>query len=408
MALLAGNDKLKQDQTQQQGGQQQASEVGSGALVGGASNIVSGGSGGQASAPGAQGAWTNIQAYLKANEGNTGSANYFDNKVNQTFDKEKETAQKQADDIKNQAKDTLEKTSIGQDKASQILNQASQNYSYSGKQADPYQQQTGQLKTALTSEFSGPREFNYGLSNEAQRFGQVGDQGAFKNIMEGLYNEAAGGQMNRGQLALQRQLDVSNQNLNQARDNAVNKFGTLNQDINSLAQNTTQDLQGIEGQFRGNQEALKNFLSNQANTELQNKAKAEADARAAFDKAYGAKSGQATASYDEYLKMLNSTMNNPQNLVDTWSGQGAWGGDNATWKNLSKEMDVVNSLNDFQKDYHLKSDDLKSNQDALKNFYSQQDSKYANTADSNKRTYNTIMDILNEQNRLDKGFKVRG
>ena len=50
-----------------------------------------------------------------------------------------------------------------------------------------------------------------------------------------------------------------------------------------------------------------------------------------------------------------------------------------------------------------------SNQGLLNNFYGQQDQKYADTGDSEKRNYNTIMDILNNTAaNKSKGFAVRG
>jgi hypothetical protein len=45
----------------------------------------------------------------------------------------------------------------------------------------------------------------------------------------------------------------------------------------------------------------------------------------------------------------------------------------------------------------------------LGEFYAGQDAQYANTADEQERTYNTIQDFLNSESpRKQQGFRVRG
>lgn len=422
MALLANNDKLKQDNNNQPDNLGEGSQVGTGALVGNTSNVVTSGTGGNATAPGAQGAWTNIQAYLNANKGNTGSAQYFDNKVNETFEKEKQDAQRQADESKQRANEEVEKAKVGQDQASQIINQTAQNYNYSGQASEPYSQGVNQLKTALNADFTGPTSFNYGLSSEAQKYGNVGDNGAFKNIMEGLYNESAGGQMNRGQLALQRQLDVSNVGLKNARQKALERYAGLNTDINNLATQTTQDLSGMESNFRQNQNALKDYLNNQANLELQARAQAEADARAAYQGIYtGDKTGRGSFGEDNSFVFYGGGWT-PKTFTGNHDNLGINAG-NMTWQQMQQELaahqgtdkaaygdynildpnkGIVGTIEDERKRYV---NDINS---VLNNFYSQQEAKYQNTGDSEKRRYNTIMDILENNARLDEGFNVRG
>jgi len=88
----------------------------------------------------------------------------------------------------------------------------------------------------------------------------------------------------------------------------------------------------------------------------------------------------------------------------------------ATWKDLTKEEGAMKNWTDQHGylqdtsgwDRITQDKEYLRNIGALKDFYSQQDSKYAGTADAEKRRYNSIMEILDQQNKLEQGFKVRG
>ena len=194
--LVDPNNPNAQAQSQQA----QPVQLGSsgGALAGSGSSQP--GSGGNVSTAGTNaggGGWTNIQSYLKANEGNTGTAKALESQVGGTFDQESQNFQNQSQETKQKAQKQVEENKVGQDQASQMIQQASQGYNYGGPQAQNYNQNVSRLKGALSAQYQGPRDFAYGMGGETQQYGS-GLKENFGGLMEGVYNKAAGGAMGSG------------------------------------------------------------------------------------------------------------------------------------------------------------------------------------------------------------------
>jgi hypothetical protein len=110
------------------------------------------------------------------------------------------------------------------------------------------------------------------------------------------------------------------------------------------------------------------------------------------------------------------------NRPEWFSDRGVWGqgGRNLTWEELNREQgmpakgfwggggDYIAVSNPNSNNQYL-ADRFKDNGSALNSFYTQQDTKYANTADTDERAYNTIQDFLNSgKTKKTQGFKVRG
>jgi len=432
MAYVAKTSKLKKmndlddpgADPQAVGGQPPISTAPSGGFIqgsgGGGGNIGTVGSG-------AGGAWTNIQNYMSANQGDTASASYFSDKAQDAFGMDREKAKSEAEKKKQEANRQLEESTIGQDQASKLINQAGQNYSYGGQANDAYSQATGQLRDAYSAKYQGPTQFNYALSNQAQNYGSVGDDQAFQGIMNRLYNDRAGGQMNAGTMALQRQLDSSNPALEQARQNVVADYGQLNQDIEGLAQDTTQELGGVQDLFLDRQRELKDFLRQRADAENQARLQAEADAKAAYrDTFSGDKTG--IGSFDTRY-MPRAAVEDADKIYDM--NDVGPDGSNLTYKDLQSEFDeIFNYLNPSSgrkkrfyspNDYYSDEDKafyedrgvvfpgdyLTDAESRLEDFYKDQREQYYNTGDAEKRRYNTIQDVLGNQGKtLDEGFFV--
>lgn len=272
MAFLSQDDKQQQqgqDPNAQSGGQGQAGAGFAGGASSGGGTSVS--PGGQNSGPGAggTGAWTNLQSYLTANAGNTGSADYLKSQVGNSFNQEGQQASSQASQAKQQGQGQLD-SQMGQDQASKLLSQASQNYSYGSQpQNSAYQDATGQLKTGLTQKYGGPTSFNYQMGNQAQNYGQnLGSDQGFNALMNGMYDRAAGGQMNSGAKMLQQQLDNNNQAVRDARQSLMSQYSGLGNQINQTNQDTTAALQGDAAKYGQNESALKDYLSGRSKNDL--------------------------------------------------------------------------------------------------------------------------------------------
>lgn len=404
MAYLAQDDKQvgdEKDQQSQVGGSDSGPQI-----VGGASNVVVGGHGGggpvnAGGAPGG-GAWTNIQAYLNANKHTDSSAKALEDRYTSAFDKERESAIGEAGKIKDQAKQTVDSNIVGQDKASQLINQASQQYNYGGDHGQQYKDNVGQLENSLSAEYSGPSSFTYGISNDAQRYSNLGDRGAFRNIMDEIYRDTAGGQMTGGQLALQRQLDTSNVALQNARNSALQQYSGLQGDIDQTVVDTTSALHDYGDQFRNKQEELKTYLGNLSNTARQDVTQREIEARQALD--------TARASELSGIADLNTVYAPKGWFFDTPGGTPM--SDNMSFADAEKFWDKTQYIKnawdanaDVGNPISTYYNNLKS---ALDNFYSNQTQQHHNTGDAEKRKFNTIMDILGRDENLAQGFDVMG
>jgi hypothetical protein len=265
MAILPQDDKQLQ-----QGQQNQNQPVDStGGSAGGSVGGSMGAPGGTPATFGAGGsnAWTNIQSYLNANQGNTGSAQALSNKAGSSFDQEQNNLSSQSSQAKQQAQAQVDQNNLGQDKASQLVQDAASKYNYNNPQNDQYNQDVSQISGALNAKYTAPTSFNYALGADAQNYGQgmQNDQG-FQGVMQNVYNQAGAGPMGSGSLALQNQLDTNNQPLNDARTALMGKYAGLQQNVNQTNADTDAAVKAAQGQFGQNQQELKDYLTGQAKT----------------------------------------------------------------------------------------------------------------------------------------------
>lgn len=426
-------DKLLQDDPNEQ--QTQASNV---TPTAGTSGVISGGSNASGVSTagvgaGGTGGWTNIQAYLGANKGDNGSATALSDKANTQYDNEKNNLNTKASETKTQAQSQANKITDAQNNSKEWVSSAAKAYDYGGQQNDDYNNQTQKLRSALYDQYGGPSSFAYETSADFQRTGSaLKDNSAFNNYMNDIYKDKAGGTLTSGQGALQTQLDVNNQNLADARKNLLSRYSGFGDEVNNVVKDTDTAIQSAKSSYGNNQQNLKSYLGNLANDYDSQQAQAEAAARAGYNQDYT--TGQ-------------SGMGNTWNGLwyDNAKSRGASdlgiGGNNLTWEAIQRERNFAdqgakmgsvsgnNVVDSVKKDYgylagnsldpRVSSDPVLNrtfgtaknnfdrNQSALAQFYADQDAKYSNTADSEKRNWNTIMDILNNSARKNQGFQVR-
>lgn len=413
MAFILGQDEEKD---QQQAGSGVAPLTGgqTASIAGGAPTATGVGKGGQ-------GGWTNLQNYISANQGDTGSTQALNQSVGGQFGQESQNMQKQSSDFVAGAEDQVNKAKISNEDADGLINSSAGLYSYGGQQADEYTQNVGKVQGALTNAYSGPKEYSYGLGAKTQEYGNaLGKDGNFDGLLKNLYSERTKSPLSQGQYNLQKQLDVHNSSLNDARTKLAGDYEGLGKQRDQTVQQTTEQLGGLEQQYRTNQNALRDYLSSQSNKYDTEIGQAEADARAAYDKDFRGASNLAGAfsnreAFDPgtiYPYVFDGTTSDRHNL---------------TWNQQQREQDLVNNRANpvgnelWQMIYGGKNpngssefgtiarDSFGGNANALSNFYSTQDTKYENTADEQERKYNALQDFLNsDAARKEQGFRVRG
>lgn len=412
----------------------------------GTSGVVSGSSNQAVSTAGVgaggTGGWTNIQAYLGANKGDTGSAKNLEDKASTQYQSENSALNTQATDTKNQAQGEANKINEAKDKSKEWVSQSANAYSWDGNQNDAYKGNVNKLKSATTDQYAGPNNFAYGTSADFQRTNNaLGDNKAFGSYMGDIYTQKAGGQLNSGQLALQGQLDVNNQALADTRQNLLKQYAGFGDTVNKTVTDTDAAIKKSREDYGNNQDALKSSLQNLGNEYDTGLKQAEIDARKGYNDSYTGGSGLSGTFYDRYGgggdNALTGTVQN--NSVNQLKDLGVWGSDIA-WNNIQKEKEYSDagksmgsvaggSLDSQKQDYgNLQRQDRMDyfnnngygdgwnqakgnydrNQSALNNFYSEQDTKYKDTGDSEKKNWNTIMDILGNTDRKQQGFNVRG
>ena len=247
------------DQSQ---GPSQVGSSGGGGLVGGASSPSSQPSGAQ---PGTGGnnQWTNIQSYLGANQGqNSQRANAIGQAGQSILDKEKSAFTAKKDETIGAAKKAAEPvTSLGTDKASQLIQQAAQ----SGQGSEQYTQAVNPLKQAYTAQYSGPTSFAYGKSADYTNLAkQAGDEQQFKNFLSQFDRNAQGGrELSTGQKALQSQLDVVNPELEAKRQAIADAAKSVGSEIDTGAQDVGSELSGIQNQFQTGKQSLMDLFAKQ-------------------------------------------------------------------------------------------------------------------------------------------------
>lgn len=273
MAYIAADDKQNPNPNQASQGTPGASGAPAGGASGG--SAVAGSDVGTstqpqsvASSPNA-GGWTNIQSYLMANQGNTGSADALNKQVGSSFDQDKQSLTDQSTQAKTSA-DSQVQGQVGTDAASQMIANMGNQYSYGGPQSQDYQDSKSKLQGTLSGQWSDP---NYApaMSGQTQQYGtSLQDQNSFNGMMQGIYNKA--GVNSAGGLALQQQLDNSNPAVQNSRQSLLNQYGGLSSDYdlnnaNGLAAQTRSAIQGDQTQFGNNQSALLGYLQGQGTSD---------------------------------------------------------------------------------------------------------------------------------------------
>lgn len=401
-------DKLIQDDEQNQNSQ--SANV---TPTAGTSGVISGAASGGVSTAGVgaggTGGWTNIQAYLNANKSDNGSAQVLSDKAHTQYDSEANKLQTSANETKSQAESQANKVKDAQDNSKQWINQAANAYNYNGQQNDEYNTQTQKVKSALYDPYAGPQNFAYQTSGDFQNTrSALGDSNSFNAFMNNLYKDKAGGTLTSGQGALQTQLDVNNQALVDTRQNLLNKYAGFDDVVNKTVTDTDAAIQGAKTSYGNNQEGLKTSLNNFSNEYSTLQAQSENAARDAYNSAFNSDSGKqivgiggitnsSIAAKGPWNTYSNATWKDINSLASPLVTSDMW--DNAY--DLGYEGQLQNVLSNAQGSYD-------SNKSGLNDFYTQQDQKYANTGDFEKRNWNTIMDILKNSARKQQGFQVRG
>lgn len=227
--------------------------------------------------------WTNIQSYLTANQGqNQQRADGVKQQVQGTFGQEKQQFDQKAQEAKSSAEKATEPVrSINQDKASQLISQASS----ADKGSEGYQQAINPLKQAVSTKIEAPKTFAYGLGAQTQELGQVQDQQKFGNVLGMFDKKAQGGRdLSTGQRALQNQLDVQNPFLEQTRQDLATQYKGLTDDIGARSVDTNKQVSDIYSQGQKSQDELKSFLENQASGSMSNLENLSQANNAAVDK----------------------------------------------------------------------------------------------------------------------------
>ncbi|MGE4131892.1 MAG: hypothetical protein AB7F86_09650 [Bdellovibrionales bacterium] len=398
MAFIQDRDDELQEQTPGQG---------QSPLVSGQGSSIAGSSGGEAAAQGggAGNGWTNIQAYLNANKNNSGSAQALSNTVNKRFDDEKNKITSDSGAFLQGAKGQVDAANVSNEKADDLVKQAGQNYTYGAPQNQGYTDLVNQMQTSLNGQYQGPRDYTYGFSSKTQETGSAlkDNNPGFDSLMNNVYSQTAGRPLTGGQFQLQKQFDVNNEALANARQNLAGSYDQLGQYRDQTVQDATKQLSGYEQQYRDNQNRLRDYLGYTQNNLTTQQAQKENEARNAYQQTLNDQSGYRSAAEPEiakYGRMYQDAM------AGALARRGIWG--DLSWNQLQREQDVLNGTGpDAYRVYYDPSAGLAEHAGALNQFYGEQNAKYADTAADEKRRRNAIMDFLGlDGARQEQGFRV--
>ncbi len=409
-----------QDPNQDPNNPQNQAQPGQAPATGGQGSQVAGGSQGSSSAgvgPGGTGGWTNIQAYLGANQGDTGSAGALNKTVGDQFSNERTNMQNDAQKYLGDAQNQAKSNEISNDQADQYTTQAGNEYQYAGGNnpvagypvdggirsrvqmpgglngppQDPaaaadYSSVVDKFHHALNDQYGGPTSYNYGISADTQNRGaQLKDNGQFDTLMNNIYSNSAQKPLTSGQFQLQKQLDVGNQGLQDARQNLSGQYDSLLSDRDKAVGDTTTALGGIAQDYGKSQNALRDYLSGKE-PDLDSKIGTEqAAAKTAYQNSYnndplsfGAGSAFTGYSAGRLQNYLNGSGMAQLYAADPTNP--AFTGANAEFGTFQPKLDAFNAG---------------------------QNGKYSNTGDQEKRQYNAIQDFLGlTGNDKQQGFKV--
>jgi hypothetical protein len=381
MAILPEDDKQNK-QLAGEGGE--ASAIAGQGAAGGSSGGSVAGQGGVSTAgvgAGGAGAWTNIQAYLGANQGDTSTSRLLNDKVGNQFTQEQGNLEKSAGEAKDTGKKQVETNKIGQDKASQLISQAGNQYGYTslGQQADPqYQSTVGQVKGSLNAQYQ-QNPWSYVMGQPTQNYGQgLRDDSQFKNMVDGIYNQSAGGVMGSGAMALQHQIDQDNSNVVNTRNDLSSRYQALQKMAygddgqGGAVKDVNDALTQYGQQFATDQSDLKNYLTGQGSTY-----------RGAIDSTVDQQEQQRKSFLNNYKDFRNNLG------VDTYH----MNQDRERTNNAQDQMDVINR-------YNLNGGDF----EAVNYGYQGPVASESNVVgvDTERNRYNSIMDMLGLGDKIDR------
>lgn len=410
MADLGFNNKLLngEDDENQQAQTGAATETpGQGESAG----FVSGGTGGVSTAgtgAGGQGSWTNIQSYLSANKGGTGSEKLVQDKIGTQFGSEKSAIEKSGTDTKTEADKAVGGIKDAAQNGRKWVDDAAKSYDWSGQGSAAYQNGTQKLRDAVGGQYSGPSSYNYQMGGDTTRYGEaLGNDQGFSNVMGELYRDASGGQISRGGLDLQAQLDASNTELANTRNNLLSQYAGLSDLRNQTAEKAQGYIDSARTDYGKYQNQLKDSLATYANDRSTSIDRAEDAARRAYhDQTYGAGSltdKQFTDSLGggdfDYLRNNKDSrgIDSIGKLQDFFDNAATWGGDAA--KNAIFDYADANVGN-----FDPSEGNLARITREMDEYYDRSRKQFAGTADAEKRQFNTIMDILGLAGRETQGF----
>ncbi len=424
--LVDDKDKLLQGTEGQQGlggaqgGPPSLGGSGESAFAGGA------GGGGGVAAPkgsgGQAGQWTNIQAYLNANKGNTSSSKLVED-VGSKIGAEKSAFNSQASEAKSKADAEAEKTNVGQDQASKLIEDASKQQ----RGSDPYNAATGQLKSAVNATYEGPQDFTYARDAKNMEAGQqLGDDQQFGGLMENLYRGAVnktGNTMGRGALSLQKQLDLDPEAaaaIGAQRSKALENYAGLNADYETLVPQTSQAVKAAQGRFGSQQKSLVDFLTG---AEGQNLSEIDGAVQKHNDL-----QTQHMQGNQDWKRELSDGFSDYNQLYDAWDyaeNFDATEGNFMDWANSSRDVDqgpggyssdggptryqtALWSANSREADA-----DQRARSNAFLKLYGmlnnrpiydegeKADKRTVGGVDSQRNKYNSILDVLGKQDFID-------
>jgi hypothetical protein len=393
MAYIEENDKLKENQNPNQ--PQSVGGSGGPSVVNQGSNAVGSGVSTAGVGAGGTGKWTNIQAYLNANKDvDTGASDMIKQDAGSQFDQEKSALDADADKQSKAAQDAVKPVSDVKDRADDYLNQATNSYSWDGAHGDGYKKALSAFQGALNTNYAGPKSYGYSMSDKTQqKASALGSDDAFNQYLGDLYQNKAGGQLSSGQRALQTQLNVSNDPLANMRKNLLKQHSGLGEYASQKIKDTDATMAKAASDFSSGQNYLKDFLGNQASSAETSLVKDESDAR---------------HDYDKLFNHSREGMNGELQVPKTWSGLADLMGSQKDYTTEQlRDQNFANTLDPFARTGVY--DGYRMGDQALQQFYGQQDQKYANTGDLQKRKWNTIKDFIKSGDpRKTQGFKVRG
>lgn len=228
----------------------------SGGSAGGAV-VESGGAPGQAApaasgvGAGGQSRWTNIQSYLGANKPSDKIAQTFSQPIAGAFQNDQSTIDKTKSDLGSYK---------GPQEAQASLGQAMASARNAGTAGNPFDTDSSGYKQAVSDyqnsqKYAGPQGFN--LSAESQNQAQaLNDQKTYEQRLHDIYQGAAGGQLNLGEYNLQQQLDQDNPYLANARQNLLNQYSGLGNQVNQ----TNADIVNAQNAAAGKVQSNKDYL----------------------------------------------------------------------------------------------------------------------------------------------------